>query len=74
MRQWGEVTSTFTIKSGEAKTYDLILTAKYHRTQRTASRELPQLYAVYPDGSEGLIEIVDEYDKEENRYGQNTRK
>ncbi|MBQ7541708.1 MAG: hypothetical protein IJT44_05390 [Clostridia bacterium] len=60
VRQWGEVTSTFTIKSGEAKTYDLILTAKYHRTQRTASRELPQLYAVYPDGSEGLIEIVDE--------------
>ena len=59
VRKWGEVTSTFTLQSGETQTYDLILTAKYHKTQRTASGKLPQLYAVYPDGSEGLIEIVD---------------
>ena len=58
VRQWGEQYSTFSMAAGETKTYDLILTAKFHKTQRTASGDLPQLYAVFPDGSEGRIEIV----------------
>lgn len=60
VRMWGEQYSTFSLKAGETKTYDLILTAKFHKTQRTASGDLPQLYAVFPDGSEGRIEIVQE--------------
>ena len=59
VRQWGEANSTFSLASGETRTIDLILTARYHSTNRTASGDLPQLYAVYPDGSEGKIEIVD---------------
>ena len=58
VRKWGEKNSTFTLAAGETRTIDLILTAKYHKTQRTASGDLPQLYAVYPDGSEGRVEIV----------------
>lgn len=58
VRKWGEKNSTFTLAAGATQTLDLILTAKYHKTERTASGDLPQLYAVYPDGSEGKIEIV----------------
>lgn len=60
VRQWGQQYSTFSLAAGETQTYDLILTAKFHKTQRTASGDLPQLFAVYPDGSEGRIEIVEE--------------
>lgn len=60
VRMWGEQNSTFSMAAGETKTYDLILTAKFHRTQRSASGELPQLFAVYPDGSEGRIDTVQE--------------
>ena len=60
VRKWGEANSTFTIPAGQTQTLTLILTAKYHKTERTASGDLPQLYAVYPDGSEGKIAIVDE--------------
>lgn len=56
VRMWGQQNSTFSLAAGETTTYDLILTAKFHRTQRTASGELPQLYAVFPDGTEGRIE------------------
>ena len=59
VRMWGEQYSTFSLKAGETKTYDLILTAPFHKTQRTASGDLPQLYAVFPDGSEGRIEIIE---------------
>ena len=58
VRMWGEQYSTFSLAAGETKTYDLILTARFHKTQRTASGDLPQLYAVYPDGSEGRIDVV----------------
>lgn len=60
VRRWGEQYSTFTLASGETQTFDLILTAKFHKTQRTASGDLPELYAIYPDGSEGRIETVQE--------------
>ena len=60
VRMWGEQYSTFSIPAGETKRFDLILTAKFHKTKRTASGDLPQLYAIYPDGSEGLIEIIEE--------------
>ena len=60
VRQWGEKNSTFTLAAGETQTFDLILTAQYHKTTRTASGDLPQLYAIYPDGSEGVIKILDE--------------
>ena len=60
VRMWGEQYSTFSLAAGETKTYDLILTAKFHKTQRTLSGDLPQLYAVFPDGSEGRIETVQE--------------
>ncbi len=60
VRIWGEQYSTFSLAAGETKTFDLILTAKFHKTQRTASGELPQLFAIYPDGSEGRIESVEE--------------
>ena len=60
VRMWGEQYSTFSLSAGETKTYDLILTARFHKTQRTASGDLPQLYAVFPDGSEGRINAVQE--------------
>ncbi len=60
VRMWGEQYSTFSIPAGETRTFDLILTAKFHKTRRTASGDLPQLYAVFPDGSEGRIETIDE--------------
>ena len=60
VRQWGEQYSTFSMAAGETKTYDLILTAPFHKTQRTASGDLPQLFVVYPDGSEGIVRTVEE--------------
>ncbi len=60
VRMWGEQYSTFSLAAGETKSYDLILTAKFHRTQRTRSGDLPQLFAIFPDGSEGRIDIVQE--------------
>jgi hypothetical protein len=59
VRMWGEQYSTFSLAAGETKTYDLILTAKFHKTQRTRTGDLPQLFAVFPDGSEGRIEIIE---------------
>ena len=60
VRMWGEQYSTFSLAAGETQTVDLILTAKFHKTQRTASGDLPQLFAVFSDGSEGKIERVEE--------------
>ena len=59
VRMWGEQYSTFSLEAGETKTFDLILTAPFHKTQRTRSGDLPQLYAVFPDGSEGRINIIE---------------
>lgn len=60
VRMWGEQYSTFSLDKGETTTFDLILTARFHKTRRTASGDLPQLYAVFQDGSEARIETVEE--------------
>ncbi len=59
VRKWGEQYSTFSLAAGETKTFDLILTAKFHKTKRTLSGDLPQLFAVFPDGSEGRIDLIE---------------
>lgn len=57
VREWGTKSTLFSLKNGETKTFDIILTAPYFRNSKEASGALPQLYAVYPDGSEGKISI-----------------
>lgn len=57
VEQWGTHSKLFTLKDGETQTFDLVLIAPYYRNDEKASGTLPQLYAVYPDGSEGLIKI-----------------
>lgn len=59
VRMWGEEYSTFSLEAGETTSFDLILTARFHKTRRTASGDLPQLYAVFTDGSEARIETVE---------------
>ena len=49
---------TFSLPSGQTKSFDVILTAPHTRYggADAPSGALPQLYAVFPDGSEGKIE------------------
>ena len=57
VKEWGTKSTLFSLKNGETKTFTLVLTAPYYRNDKKASGTLPQLYAVYPDGSEGKINI-----------------
>ena len=55
VEQWGTHSKVFTLKDGETQTWDIVLTAPYYRNDEKASGALPQLYAIYPDGSEAAI-------------------
>lgn len=57
VREWGTKSTVFSLKNGETKTFTLVLTASYYRNDKEASGTLPQLFAVYPDGTEGKISI-----------------
>ena len=50
---------TLSLPAGVTRSFDIVITASYNRINGSdaPSGELPQLYAVYPDGSEGKIEI-----------------
>lgn len=57
VRQWGQnAGTTFSLPDGQTRTFDLTLTAQYFRNDKSPSKALPELYIVYPDGSEGKIE------------------
>lgn len=55
VEQWGTRSKVFTLKDGETQTWDIVLTAPYYRNDNKPSGALPQLYAIYPDGSEAAI-------------------
>ena len=50
---------SFSLPANETKSFDLVLTAPHRKYggADTPSGTLPQLYAVFPDGSEGKIEM-----------------
>ena len=49
---------SFTLQKGQTKSFDIVLTAPHPKYggADAPSGALPQLYAVFPDGSEGKIE------------------
>lgn len=58
VRKSGEQMSFFTLQDGEKQTFEIVLTTSFYpRSGISPSKALPQLYAVYPDGTEGVIQI-----------------
>lgn len=47
--------SVFSLKNGETKSFELVFIAPYYKNQNTFSKELPEMYIIYPDGTEGEI-------------------
>lgn len=57
VRQWNQnAGTTFTLTAGQTRTFDLVLVAPFFRNAGEPSKVLPELYIIYPDGSEGKIE------------------
>ncbi len=48
--------SVFSLKNDEAKSFHLAFVAPYYKNQKEFSKELPEMYIIYPDGSEGEIQ------------------
>ncbi|MBQ3151160.1 MAG: hypothetical protein IJB86_07965 [Clostridia bacterium] len=48
--------SVFSIKNGETKSFELAFVAPYYKNKKEFSKELPEMYIIYPDGSEGEIQ------------------
>ncbi len=48
--------SVFSIKNGETKSFELAFIAPYYKNQKEFSKALPEMYIIYPDGSEGEIQ------------------
>ena len=58
VRQWNQnAGTTFTLTAGQTRTFDLVIAAPYFRNSKEPSKTLPELYIIYPDGSEGKIEM-----------------
>ena len=49
--------SIFSLKEGETKSFNLSFVAPYYKNQKEFSKELPEMYIIYPDGTEGEIQI-----------------
>lgn len=56
VRQWNQNGgTTFTLAAGQTRTFDVVLVASYFRNAGKPSKVLPELYIIYPDGTEGKI-------------------
>lgn len=49
--------SLFSLKDGETKSFELAFIAPYYKNQKEFSKELPEMYIIYPDGTEGEIQV-----------------